>query len=95
MNGTVKWFNSRKGYGFITPEDGENDLFVHYSAINVEDENDYRSLNEGDEVTFEVEEGQKGPQAVSVIVTKRAPRQERRRDYQVGGNYRSYSWKRY
>ena len=74
-NGTVKWFNSRKGYGFITTEE-EGDVFVHYSAIEV-DENEYATLNENDEVTFDITEGQKGPQASNVIVTKKAPRQQR------------------
>lgn len=63
--GTVKWFNSSKGYGFIAHEGGR-DLFVHYSAIT--DAGDgYRSLNEGDAVEFDVEEGQKGPQATNVV----------------------------
>lgn len=80
-NGVVKWFNSRKGYGFITPSDapeGEegNDVFVHYSNI-VADEGEYKTLNEGDEVEFEVQPGQKGPEAVNVVVTKKAPRPER------------------
>ncbi len=65
-NGTVKWFNSAKGYGFIAPADGTKDLFVHYSSI--QDAGDgYRSLNEGDQVEFNVEDGQKGPQATNVI----------------------------
>ena len=63
-NGTVKWFNDRKGYGFIEQEDG-TDVFVHHTAINA---NGFRTLNEGDRVTFEVEQGQKGPAAVSVQV---------------------------
>lgn len=61
-NGTVKWFNDNKGYGFIENEDG-TDIFVHYSAIN---NSGFRSLNEGDKVTFDVEEGQKGPSAANV-----------------------------
>ena len=65
-NGTVKWFNERKGYGFIEQEDG-SDVFVHHSAI---DATGFRTLNEGDRVTFEVEQGQKGPSAVSVKVVK-------------------------
>ncbi|GGJ03256.1 cold-shock protein [Alicyclobacillus cellulosilyticus] len=61
--GTVKWFNPDKGYGFITPHDGGQDVFVHFSAINMAG---FRSLNEGDEVEFDVEQGQRGPQAVNV-----------------------------
>jgi len=61
-NGTVKWFNDNKGYGFIENEDG-TDIFVHYSAIN---NSGFRSLNEGDKVTFDIEEGQKGPSAANV-----------------------------
>jgi CspA family cold shock protein len=70
MEGKVKWFNSSKGYGFITPQDGK-DVFVHYSAIEGEG---YRNLNEGDEVSFDVVEGDKGQQAASVRVTKAAPK---------------------
>ncbi|HSM14687.1 MAG TPA: cold shock domain-containing protein [Thermoanaerobaculia bacterium] len=61
--GTVKWFNNEKGYGFITRENGP-DVFVHHTAIIAEG---YRTLNEGDAVTFEVVEGQKGLQARNVI----------------------------
>ncbi len=60
--GTVKWFNAPKGYGFITRESGE-DIFVHYSGIVGEG---FKSLKEGDAVTFEIEETSKGPQAVNV-----------------------------
>ncbi len=63
--GTVKWFNPEKGYGFITPDEGGKDLFVHHSAIQAEG---FRSLNEGEKVEFEVTQGQKGPQAVNVRV---------------------------
>ena len=56
--GTVKWFNSEKGYGFITVDDGGADVFVHYSAITADG---YRSLEEGQRVEFEVGQGQKGP----------------------------------
>ncbi|MGI6034624.1 MAG: cold-shock protein [Limnochordia bacterium] len=63
--GTVKWFNSEKGYGFIQREDGRGDVFVHYSAIVGDG---FRTLEEGQEVTFEVTEGQKGPQASNVSV---------------------------
>ncbi len=62
--GTVKWFNSEKGYGFITPENGP-DLFVHYSEIQ---SGGFRTLNEGDKVEFEITEGKKGKQASSVTV---------------------------
>ena len=62
--GTVKWFNNQKAYGFITPEDGSKDVFVHFSAIQDEG---YKTLDEGQDVEFEVEEGQKGPQAQNVV----------------------------
>ena len=61
--GKVKWFNDSKGYGFITPDDGGEDLFVHHSEIKAEG---YASLQEGQSVDFEVGEGKKGPCAVSV-----------------------------
>ena len=61
--GTVKWFNESKGYGFITPDDGSKDVFVHFSAIASEG---FRTLAEGQQVTFDVEEGAKGPQAQNV-----------------------------
>ena len=60
--GTVKWFNSKKGYGFISDEEG-NDVFVHFSALNMEG---YKSLDEGQAVTFDVVDGDKGPQASNV-----------------------------
>ena len=62
--GTVKWFNGDKGYGFVTQEDGP-DLFVHYSEIQG---NGFRSLNEGDRVEFEITDGKKGKQASSVTL---------------------------
>lgn len=61
--GTVKWFNAEKGYGFITPDGGGQDLFVHYSSIQADG---YRTLDEGQSVEFEVGQGQKGPQAEQV-----------------------------
>ena len=63
MQGTVKWFNDGKGFGFITPDDGSKDVFVHFSAIS---SGGFRSLKEGDRVQFETEQGQKGPQAKNV-----------------------------
>ncbi|MDY5846849.1 MAG: cold-shock protein [Bariatricus sp.] len=60
--GTVKWFNNQKGYGFISDE-AHNDIFVHYSGLNMEG---YKSLEEGQEVEFEIFQGEKGPQAVNV-----------------------------
>ena len=63
-SGTVKWFNDRKGYGFIEQEDGP-DVFVHHSGISG---NGFKSLREGDRVTFDIEEGKKGPAAVNVTV---------------------------
>ena len=65
VTGTVKWFNSEKGYGFIERGDGEKDVFVHYSAISG---TGYRSLEEGQQVEFTVVEGQKGPQAQDVTL---------------------------
>lgn len=63
ITGTVKWFNDSKGFGFITPQDGSKDVFVHHSAIQG---NGFKSLAEGQQVQFEVEQGQKGPSAVKV-----------------------------
>jgi CspA family cold shock protein len=63
ITGKVKWFNSDKGYGFATPDDGSKDVFVHYSAIQSEG---YRSLNEGDRIEFTLEAGDKGPKAIDV-----------------------------
>ena len=61
--GTVKWFNSDKGFGFITPDEGGKDLFVHHSEIKV---SGYASLDEGQKVTYDVGQGQKGPCATNV-----------------------------
>jgi len=63
-NGIVKWFNDSKGFGFIEQESG-NDVFVHFTAINAEG---FKTLTEGDHVTFEIEQGDKGPAAVNVTV---------------------------
>lgn len=63
--GTVKWFNGEKGFGFITPDEGGSDLFVHFSNITGAG---YRTLNEGDRVSFEVQEGRKGPEAADVQI---------------------------
>ena len=66
MNGTVKWFNNQKGYGFISDAEG-NDVFVHYSGLNMDG---YKSLEEGAAGEFDVTEGAKGPQATNVTVIK-------------------------
>ena len=65
VTGTVKWFNESKGFGFIAPSDGSADVFVHFSAIQG---NGFKTLAEGQEVTFEVEQGPKGPQAANVNI---------------------------
>ena len=72
--GTVKWFNARKGFGFITPDEGDKDVFVHHSAITV-NEGEFASLNENDKVKFDKEETEKGFEARNVVVTQAAPRQ--------------------
>lgn len=63
MTGTVKWFNAEKGFGFIEREDGD-DVFVHFSAIQG---SGFKSLNEGDQVSFDIVEGDRGPQAANVV----------------------------
>jgi cold shock protein len=64
MAGTGKWFNDDKGFGFITPKDGSKDVFVHFSAIQSDS---FKSLKEGQEVSFSIENGAKGPAAANVI----------------------------
>ena len=76
--GTVKWFNARKGFGFITPDEGDKDIFVHFSAIKVEGD-EFANLNENDKVEFDSSQGEKGLEAKNVVVTERAPYQPRER----------------
>lgn len=64
VKGNVKWFNEAKGFGFITPEDGSKDVFVHFSAIQSEG---FKTLVEGQKVEFDINEGEKGPSAVNVV----------------------------
>jgi len=82
VKGTVKWFDSRKGYGFITREDGSGDIFVHFSAIQGEGD-DFKTIYEGDIVEFEVTDGEKGPQATNLTVVEKGPRQS----YRSEGRY--------
>ena len=70
VKGTVKWFNERKGFGFITPEEG-SDIFVHQSALSGDNE-EYKTLNVDDKVEFDIIEGKKGPQASNVVITKKS-----------------------
>nr|MDO8085234.1 cold shock domain-containing protein [Candidatus Sigynarchaeum springense] len=86
VDGTVKWFNSKKGFGFITVPGQEKDVFVHFSNIKVE-EGAFATLNDGDEVAFEIAEGQKGQEAKNVVVTKAAPPKERPERRSYGGGY--------
>jgi CspA family cold shock protein len=64
MTGLVKWFNAEKGFGFITPDNGSKDVFVHFSAIQ---SNDFKTLDEGQKVEFSIENGAKGPAAANVV----------------------------
>ncbi|ADI78318.1 RNA chaperone/antiterminator CspA [Pantoea agglomerans] len=64
MTGLVKWFDAGKGFGFISPQDGSKDVFVHFSAIQ---SNDYKTLDEGQQVEFTIENGAKGPSAANVV----------------------------
>jgi len=83
--GTVKWFNSRKGFGFITTEENQ-DIFVHYTAIK-SDQDEFKTIYEGDIVEFEIIDGQKGPQASDVRVIEKGPREQR---YQSRGRSNRY-----
>ena len=64
VRGTVKWFDDRKGYGFIEPDDGSKDIFVHHTAIQMEG---FKTLQDGEEVEFEIEQDARGPKAVNVV----------------------------
>ena len=85
VKGTVKWFNSSKGFGFINSEEG-NDVFVHFSAL-AGDDDEYKTLNENDEVEFDVVQGDKGPQANNVVITKKGVPSEKK-SYGGGGGGR-------
>ena len=67
MRGTVKWFNAAKGFGFITPTDGGDDVFAHYSAIDMDG---YKTLSEGQEVEYDLEQGPRGPKAAKIRRTE-------------------------
>lgn len=71
--GKVKWFSNVKGYGFLEKEGGGQDIFVHYSTIQSDG---YKTLNEGEEVTFEIVQGDRGPQATNVVRTKKPAKQQ-------------------
>lgn len=73
VKGTVKWFDRRKGYGFITRDDGAADVFVHFSSIEDKD-NEFKAIYEGDKVEFEIVDGSKGPQASNLKITEKANR---------------------
>ena len=71
-SGTVKWFNNAKGYGFIVPEGGGEDLFAHFSAVNMDG---YKTLSAGDQVQFDITVGDKGPQATNSVSSAAAPQE--------------------
>ena len=73
VKGIVKWFDSKKGYGFITRDDDATDVFVHYSAIQGDDE-EFKTIYQGDKVEFEIQDGNKGPQASNLTIIEKAPR---------------------
>jgi CspA family cold shock protein len=81
-SGIVKWFDARKGYGFITRDDDSSDVFVHFSVIQTP-EDEFKVIYEGDKVEFEITDGEKGPQASNLKVVEKGPRKSfrnRRRD---------------
>ena len=80
QQGTVKWFDGEKGYGFIRPDDGGEDLFVHHTGIAG---GGFKSLDEGDKVTYEVTQGRKGPQAENVSKVSKGPGSGRSRTLAV------------
>lgn len=90
IEGTVKWFNAEKGFGFIKQNGSETDVFVHHTAINM---TGYRKLDEGDVVEFEIVEGRKGPQANDVKVLRRAGGGTSNNEggYRSGGNRDDYN----